>query len=345
MLTYIMAKTEIPAHIHSETMQSSAVIAQNALYEQALGHEERVPHLVRLDLDEDKFPYQNVDTRYIDGTPVPIDEMHEFIVGNADKGIDPVEPRFPVLLETLAELENENGLLTRIGEHLRDDSNVILACEHEQVTDLGYLSIAYSEALQRMGYEFRRSIIAGKMIPYLGYEVQDSVVPLTDIMKMGGERIYLSYPPETKATLSSGIPAKEIRKNNVGMAKQLFRDLNEGGWLLAMDPLGATLRTKDGTAVFAAEGVSSGTLAIIEHPKTLFLAHGLLMSRDKIVFATDSRLRPMRGAQDLQDALDTEARLLNDRVNDVEFISPPLPAKLFSSVGRTAISSSVARQP
>lgn len=334
-----MTKTEISHQSTSEFPVHELTPSENAqsvLYNQAIGHEERVPHLVRLELDETLYPAQNVDTRYIDGSRIPSNVMHDFVVEK--------DSRYPSMLEKLTDFEAQSGLLTRIGEHMKNGGNVILMCEHEQVTDLGFLSIAYAESLEKMDYSFHTSIIAGKMIPYLGYEDSGSVIPLTTIMEMGGDRIYLSYPPETKSTLNSGIPSSEIRKNNVGMGKQLASDLDRGGWLVAMDPLGTTLKIHDGIGVFESEGMSAGTIGILMNPKTLVLANGLLMSGEDILFDTDGVLRQIGSTEDVQRALNAEAKLLSKVAPHIEFISPRMDAKLFEGkLGRAALASAATK--
>lgn len=308
----------------------SGAIAQAELYKQALGHESRVAHLVRLPLDEELYPAQNIDTRFIDGRRLDSGVINDYVTGK--------DSRFPEIPKKLLEAEKTAGLLGAIGNQLESGGNVIITCPHEQVTDLGYLSVAYAEVLDQMGIGFRASIVAGKMIPYLGYQSGGRVDALTDIMQMCGERVYLSYPPETKSTANSAIPAREIRKNNIGMGKQLAADLDEGGWLLAMDPLGTTLKINGGRAVLESEGISKGTLGILQHPKTLVVAHGLVMSGEHIAFDTDSQLRKINDANDLQALLDAEAALLTRIMPGVEFISPPLPDKLFDNpIGRVAL--------
>jgi hypothetical protein len=231
---------------------------QSKLINWAAAHPERYPSLVLLDpnnpditLSENTGLAQQPETAHIIGSPLDAKVLETIVTD--------IDGRFPDMIKSLEQKEEETGFLTKIGERLESGKNIIVVANHENMGNLGFVLGAYICALKKKGYEFRTGTIVGKAAPYIGRKVGENVMSLMDVLSYGCDDIYIGYP-DTDSTRESGIPDEVAHAQNKRMLKPLLKNLRTGGNFMVIDPTGKTNRVINGLVMFGKIGDATGKI-------------------------------------------------------------------------------------
>jgi hypothetical protein len=122
---------------------------------------------------------------------------------------------------------------------LAEHKNVMLATTHNDLTDIAKALGAFSVVLERRGADFKTATITGKIVTYLGVELEGQIIPMTDVLRAGCDDLFLNLP-KTTSTTDSGIPEQYMNLHNLRMLKPLIQLMRRGQVLWAIAPTAST---------------------------------------------------------------------------------------------------------
>lgn len=173
------------------------------LHSWAAEHAGSHPKLVLLDIDPVRYPHQQIGIHTIKSTP-----LEPQYLDSVAQDIDSRYDFIPVDNE-----ENEPAMQL-MGEILDSHQNVVLGTDHMELIDIALLAARVKSKLHRAGYTFDSAIIVNKMVAYLGVEMDESVVPATEVLGQAFDETYLSIPNTPSAKNRMGLPEKVISGYN-----------------------------------------------------------------------------------------------------------------------------------
>jgi len=186
-----------------EILERHAAQIHEELHLWAAEHARSHPRLVLLDIDPERYRHQQINIHTIQSEPLE----PQYIDPVAQK-IDSRYDLIPVDNE-----ENEPAMLL-MGEILDSNQNVVLGTDHMELVDIALLAAKVTSKLRQAGYVFDSAIIVNKMVAYLGINLDDSIVPATDVLGLAFDETYLSIPNTASAKNRMSLPKKVITSYN-----------------------------------------------------------------------------------------------------------------------------------
>lgn len=174
------------------------------LHNWAAEHTNSHERLVLLPIDPTKYPHQRIMEHTVHSQPLePI---------ALDPLVAQIEPRYPEFIEAV----EENPKSLRIaGAILNSRQNLIVGTDHQELIDIALLMAYLSSSLRQKGTSFSSGLIANKMAAYLGVEMEKNVVvPLTDVLGMAFDEVYLTLPASQSAKERLSLPRQFASRVN-----------------------------------------------------------------------------------------------------------------------------------
>jgi len=173
------------------------------LYLWAAEHAGSHPKLVLLDIDPVRYPHQQIGIHTIQSEPLE------------PQYIDPVAQKIDSRYDLIPVDNEENKpAMELMGEILDSHQNVVLGTDHMELVDIALVAAKVTSKLRRAGYTFDSSIIVNKMVAYLGIDLDDSIVPATDVLGLAFDETYLSIPNTASAKSRMSLPKIVISSYN-----------------------------------------------------------------------------------------------------------------------------------
>ncbi len=281
-----------------------------------------------LPYDPAKYPGQSMDVRYLKGNLQPSETGMLKVAAIATSA----DERFPDMVATLVTQDMVDGRLSRIGEELKQGNNVILASGHgSNVLEPGLELAAVSCALgQRDYYEFRSSIVVGKLLPFLKYRFHklDMEATCTDVLKTACSDIYITIP-DTESTKEMRLNQQVVDRYNLRAAATVMKGLRQGGVLLEVAFAGRTNRpSEEDRNILEIGEVSDGTVKMVSSNgrtgKNLVVPVATWMASNPPVIEICDEPKPVVGPFEerktqVNSMISTIAAVLNQKVEDKHF--------------------------
>jgi hypothetical protein len=263
-----------------------------------------------LDHDEESYPAQSLRTWHVDGNPQDAGTVKWIARG--------IEPRFDIFTDVLAESESSASEISRIGEQLEKDQNIILVTNHGDLKDIAYTLAAYYVKLKEQRYDFRSSLVMSKIISFIGVgEDGDSAV---NILKNICDEEYFSFP-RTKSINQSRIAGGLVTAYNEGVRKVMERRLHKGGNLFAMAASGTTDKPlEDDQSTISMGRIGHGTVKLMAAPNSLVLPIAVWLTPEDVVFKPCDIPRAINEDEEAHDVMALIAQTLTDSVPDTKFV-------------------------
>lgn len=225
--------------------------------------------------NEAMYPAQGLKTWRIDGNPQDCGTVEAIATG--------IEPRFGELVDNLAHQEANNQLISRIGQQLRAEQNIILVTNHSDLKDIAYTLAAYYISLKGMGYSFHSSLVMSKIVTFLGVGGYND--PASNILKNVCDEEYFSFP-RTQSIKNSRIGNTLVDTYNTSVRAAMVHRLNQGGNLFAMAPSGTTdkpMPGEDPNKLYLGK-LGNGTAKLMATKHSLVLPMAVWLEHGQLVF-------------------------------------------------------------
>jgi hypothetical protein len=263
-----------------------------------------------LEHDEEVFPVQSLGKWHDEGTP-----QDAGVVEWIAKGI---EPRFGEFTRELDREEAENQAISRLGEQLKKNQNVILVTNHGDLKDIAYTLAAYYVSLKGMNYDFYSSLVMSKIISFIG--VGEHGDPAVNVLKNVCDEEYFSFP-RTKSIDQSRIAGSLVDGYNLSVRKAMEHRLKRGGNLFAMAASGTTDKPldDDGETIMLGR-ISHGTAKLMMTENSLVVPIAVWLTPQEVLFQPCGIPRAVNTEGEAHQVMGQIADTLTKRVADKEFI-------------------------
>jgi hypothetical protein len=275
-------------------------------------HVEASPLFALLDTNTREFPAQSLATRQIDGNPQSTGTV-EFVAQG-------IEPRFSAFTDALDAQEESHGEISRLGELLRDNQNIILVTNHGDLKDIAYTLAAYYITLKERGYEFHSSLVMSKILSFIGVDLGNKVDPATNVLKLICDEQFFSFP-RTKTIEESRIASQVVDSYNRSVRKKMVRRLSKGRNLFAIAASGTTDKPlKDDPNTISMGPIGAGTAKLMMVPNSLVVPIAVWITPEQVLFQPCDIPRKVTNFEEADDVMSTIANFLSKNVEGKNFI-------------------------
>lgn len=262
--------------------------------------------IVFLDVDLEKYPGQDMNITHVEGIP----QSAAVVESIATR----VNERFPEMVTELEEKSEEQ--LQTLGEMLKRGNNVVIATNHGDLIDVAVALAAVYCSLDKMGYQFKTSIIISKMVAFLGYEIEGNMAPAVEVLQMLCTKIYLTFP-RTESVSKSGLQKFFGRDNvdgyNGKVTKVIGKDQEDGGMLLAVAVSGSTDKEDpDNPDAKIMSGIGRGTVGILTDENSYTQSMAISLSGEPVLEFVGTPLA-LQKEDEAHDMMDNLAERLTER--------------------------------
>jgi hypothetical protein len=260
-----------------------------------------------LPVEPESFPAQSLLKRRVPGAPQDIGVVELIATG--------VEQRFPAFTDKLHELETDHGEISRLGELLKEDQNIILVTNHGDIKDIAYTLAAYYIKLKELDYQdFHTGLVMSKIISFIGVGLGEHVDPAVNILKNVCDDEYFSFP-RTRSIAESKIASQLVDTYNRRVRKSMDRQLNRGKNLFAMAASGTTDKplVHDPDTISLGP-ISPGTAKLMMTENSLVVPVAVWLTKDSILFEPCDIPRAIKSQDEAHSVMDKIAHHLTERV-------------------------------
>lgn len=236
--------------------------------------ESSLGRLTLLDLDPSQLEYR------LEGTP--LDTSFIEVAATA------ADSRFPSIQKEFSDSTDEdNHVISFVGEILKRGDNVIMATNHGELTDVALVFAAFCGQFGKTKYgdllknSVKRGIIVSQIVSRIGLNLdpRGKPTPATEALKLLCDDVWQSFPITSSTRGLRNLLPDETRAHNRNLGRSIVGRLNHGGYLLAMAPSGSKDRPLPGQPnYFGLQPLTSGTIQMMKHPKTYTLFTGAWLS-------------------------------------------------------------------
>ncbi|MDQ2973085.1 MAG: hypothetical protein M3Q79_01215 [bacterium] len=209
-----------------------------------------------LENDQATHPYQGYGQFY-EGFNLPLEVITE-TASSAD-------PNFGSMLDQLRDDNSRSGIISNMGEWLKEGKSGVVLTPHKNITDPGFVEAAVAIVLKEAGYEFRNGLVVSKLLGHLAYKLYDDspAVPTVPIMQMAGDA-WMTFPPSSRMR-SSGLERIVTGYFNDFAKWRLSKTMKHGGYLLFLAGSGETDKPdKNNPEIINLARAQDGTLEITD---------------------------------------------------------------------------------
>lgn len=275
--------------------------------------------LTALPDDPELYPAQKITTQSISGEPVDLNTLTEL-----GRAINLDKPdRFNTMISEFLLAEEQQQLVTSLGEDLLAGQNIIVITNHSQIQDIAEVLGACHVAIKNTGqqnqreYEFSTNIMLSKMVAHLGFYG----TPATELLQNLCDKQYFSFP-KTDSIRNSNIPEKLVEAYNWSLKQRVHRQFKRGNNLFGIAPSGTVDKALDDSTQdqFTLGPVTKGTVNILTNDNTKVLPIAVYKSSDEFIFEILGVPRHMRDADDVHQTMESIASVLSVSSKNKSFI-------------------------
>ncbi|MDZ7744539.1 MAG: hypothetical protein U5K77_02135 [Candidatus Saccharibacteria bacterium] len=244
---------------------------------------ELLPH------NPDKYEYQSTFAHTIKGSPLDGAVTDQIATG--------IDNRYPKVAQAVDE---NHQALENIGATLDSRQNAFVATDHDELIDIALILVRSRSNLLRSGHDFDTSLIANKMITYLGVKLPSGIVPATEVIAMATDETYLNIPRPASGKGRLSTPRHAISEFNEmmvehGLEKRLKRSAKIGKAALLFTAISGTVNKPLDTTRYS---YSESGLSIPEEDQERTIVIGrandgvLKFTQEGLTYVGSARLDP-----------------------------------------------------
>ncbi|MDQ3093728.1 MAG: hypothetical protein M3Q70_00940 [bacterium] len=220
---------------------------------------------------------------------------------------------FKGMLEQLRADNEKLGVISAMGEWLKEGKSGVVLSPHEKIIEPGFIEAAVSIILAEEGYTFKNGLVVSKLLGHLAYKLYDDspAAPTVPIMQMAGDA-WMTFPPSSRMK-ASGLERVVTGYFNDFAKWRIGRTMKQGGYLLFLAGSGETDKpAPDDTNTIILARAQDGTLEMTDGYMAFGAAANLETGQMGIA-STLSRLSKVSGT--VHDIMEQNSRWLNERVS------------------------------